>query len=274
MTENTPNRMTDWMESHRPRERLWQLGPEALSDEELLAILFRTGVRGCNAFELSRRFVQALRNEEISTETITGNMLEERSDFDDKEKGATSLFRLWTMDRRALEQFVARHKKELPGLGDDKLATLLAALEFGARVFHPPQKTLEKPLLRASVVAQLMFSKAARYAQEGFWVLYLDRRHVLMYEPELITLGVGSQTLIDAQTLFRRAVMLDAKHLILVHNHPARDVRPSDADIEVTMRLIAAGRVIGIPVQDHIIIGRPDTSPSYFSMRANETCVF
>ncbi len=273
MADTPSNRMTDWAETHRPRERLWRLGPEALSDEELLAILFRTGVKGCNVFDLSRRFVQALRNEEV-TSTPTTEIVAEPSDFDDPEDKTTSLFRLWTMDRRALEQFVARHKKMLPGLGEDKLVTLLAALEFGARVFHPTQKTLEQPLLRASVVAQLMFSKAARYVQEGFWVLYLDRRHVLMYEPELITLGVGSQTLIDPQTLFRRAIMLDAKQLILVHNHPAKDVKPSAADVETTMRLIAAGRVVGIPVQDHIIIGRPDVTPSYYSMRTHDVCVF
>ncbi len=276
MTEKPSARMSDWEEDNRPRERLWRLGAEALTDEELLAILFRTGVKGCNVSDLAHRFIRELRKDEEDAQKQATPVpaVAEPSDFDNEADAATSLFRLWTMDRHALAAFVKRHAPYLNGVGKDKQATVLAALEFGARVFRPSQRTLGKPLLRASVVAQLMFSHAARHVQEGFWVLYLDRRRILMYEPELITLGIGSQTLIDPQTLFRRAVMLDAKNIILVHNHPAKDVRPSDADIETTMRLISAGRVLGIPVLDHIIIGRPDVTPSYYSMKTHDICVF
>ncbi len=275
------SRMTDWRVQDRPREKLLAYGAEALTDEELLAILFRTGVKGCNVFELAHRFVQALKGrEDALTEAYaarrnkraTGDTLDEPDDVAEEE--ATSLYRLWTYDREALKAFIASHQPLLKGIGKDKLATLLSALEFGARVFRPTPQTLKKPLLRGSAIAQLMFAKTARYVREGFWVLYLDRRRVLMQEPDLITLGVPTQTLIDPQTLFRKAVILDARYVILVHNHPSGDVRPSDADIETTQRLIAAGRILGIPVLDHIILGRPDITPSYYSLNAHGHCTF
>ncbi len=273
------NRMRDWREQDRPREKLLAHGAEALTDEELLAILFRTGIKGCNVYELAHRFVQALKGKE--SELIKAYEQQRRAlgtestiAESDSEDEATSLYRLWTYDRQSLRAFVASHQPLLKGLGNDKLVTLLAALEFGARVFRPTPQTLKKPILRGDTVAQLMFAKTTRYVREGFWILYLDRRRVLMHEPELLTLGVASQTLIDPQTLFRKAVMLDARYVILVHNHPSGDVKPSDADIETTQRLIAAGRVLGIPVLDHIILGRPDIAPTYYSLKAHDICAF
>ena len=124
-------------------------------------------------------------------------------------------------------------------------------------------------------VAELMFAESTRLAREGFWAIFLDRRRVpLRPEPDLLTLGLGAQTLIDPQTLFRKAVMFDAHGLILVHNHPSGDVSPSTQDVETTRALITAGRVLGIPVLDHVIVGRPDISPSYFSLRTHELCDF
>ncbi len=267
------SRMTDWREQDRPREKLLAYGAEALTDEELLAILFRTGVTGCNVYELARRFVRALKGKEAALQHAEPDDVpctEAVAEADDR----TSLYRLWTYDRQALQAFVAEHQPLLKGIGKDKLSTLLAALEFGARVFRPTPQTLQKPLLRASVVAQLMFAKTARYVREGFWILYLDRRRVLMQEPDLITLGLGAQTLIDPQTLFRKAVMLDARNVIVVHNHPSGDVKPSDEDVTTTQRLIASGRILGITVLDHIIIGRPDVTPSYYSLKAHDVCAF
>lgn len=239
-------RMADLPEGDRPRERLLRLGAGALSDAELLAILLRTGVTGCNVHELARRLASAL----------------------------GGLAGLRTHDAPSLAAFV-RREPSLRGVGPDKLATLLAALEVGARVFRPDAKALRKPILRAAQVAELMFSESTRLAREGFWALFLDRRRVpLRPVPDLITLGLGAQTLIDPQTLFRKAVMLDAHSLILVHNHPSGDVSPSAQDVETTRALVAAGRVLGIPVLDHVIVGRPDVSPTYLSLRAKELCAF
>ncbi len=238
--------MADLPEGDRPRERLFRLGPAALSDAELLAILLRTGIAGCNVHELARRLATAL----------------------------GGLAGLRTYDAASLAAFV-RQEPALRGIGPDKLATLQAALEVGARVFRPDAKALRKPILRALQVAELMFAESSRLAREGFWALFLDRRRVpLRPEPDLLTLGLGAQTLIDPQTLFRKAVMLDAHCLILVHNHPSGDVTPSAQDVETTRALVAAGRVLGIPVLDHVIVGRPDVSPSYFSLRTHDLCAF
>ena len=239
-------KMADLPACDRPRERLLRLGPAALSDAELLAILLRTGVTGCNVHELARRLAAAL----------------------------GGLAGLRTHDAATLTAFV-RQDPALRGIGPDKLATLHAALEVGARVFRPDAKALRKPILRATQVAELMFAESTRLTREGFWALFLDRRHVpLRPEPELLTLGLGAQTLIDPQTLFRKAVMMGAHSLILVHNHPSGDVSPSAQDIETTRALIAAGRVLGIPVIDHVIIGRPDISPSHLSLRSQALCDF
>ncbi len=239
-------KMRDLPETDRPRERLLRLGPAALSDAELLAILLRTGVKGCNVHELAQRLANAL-------------------------GGLTGLRRY---DAQALTAFV-RQEPALRGIGPDKLATLQAALEVGARVFRPEPKALRQPLIRAVQVAELMFSESTRLAREGFWAFFLDRRRVpLRPEPELLTLGVGAQTLIDPQTLFRKAVMFDAHGLILVHNHPSGDVTPSAQDIETTQALIAAGRVVGIAVLDHVIVGRPDITPSYYSLRTRHADLF
>ncbi len=233
-------KMTDLPEDDRPRERLLRLGPKVLNDSELLAILLRTGVRGCNVHELARRLADTLG-------TLTD---------------------LRTRDADSLAALI-RQDPNLRGIGRDKLATLQAALELGARVYAPDPRALRKPILRAAQVAQLMYAESTRLAREGFWVLYLDHRRALLRpEPELLTLGIGAQVVIDPQTLFRKAVMLDARGLILVHNHPSGDVTPSAPDIDLTATLVAAGKVLGIPVIDHVIVGRPDITPGYASLRA------
>lgn len=246
MTE-TPS-MRELPAEDRPREKLLRLGAAALTTPELFAILLRTGVKGCHVGELARRLVEAF-------------------------GGAEAMPCLRTHDVESLRAFV-RTRPALRGIGEDKLATLLAAFELGARIFNPPPRALRKPLLRAVQVAELMFAESSRYAREGFWALYLNCRRVLMRPPELITLGVEAQALISAQALFRRAVMMDAQALILVHNHPSGDVSPSAADVETTEALVAAGRTLGISVLDHVIVGRPEIAPSFCSLRDTRRCVF
>lgn len=237
----------------RPREKLLRCGPAALTDSDLVAILLRTGVAGCNVTDLARRFVTAL--------------------------GERSLAALRTYDAESLTGFIRAHSARedplsLRGIGPDKLATLLAALEVGTRIHAPDKAALQMPFLRAAQVAELVFSESTRFAREGFWALYLNHRRIPLCAPSLITLGVGTQTLIDPQTLFRKAVMLDARAVILIHNHPTGDVTPSEPDIATTQSLIAAGRTLAIPVLDHVIVGDPKITPSYYSIRASGRCTF
>ena len=247
---NAMGKMTDLPPEERPRERLRRLGPEALTDDELLAIIFRTGVSGCNVRELAKHFVAEL--------------------------GTEGLAKLRPYNHDEFVAFVAQHRDTLKGIGDDKISTLLATIEFGRRVFAPrKQGKLPKPLLLASDMAQRFFGASTRHVREGFWALFLDHgRRPIKDDPDLITSGLRDQTLIDASALFRRAILLNASSVIVAHNHPSGDVTPSPRDIEATDALARAGRVIGIPLRDHIILGRPDIDPSYLSLRATGRCTF
>ena len=243
-------KMTDLPPEERPRERLRRLGSEALEDDELLAIVFRTGVSGCNVRDLARNFQAAL--------------------------GPRGLAQLRTYDHDEFAAFVAQHRDTLKGIGDDKIATLLATIEFGRRVFAPEKKgKLPKPLLLAGDMAQRFFAASTRHVREGFWAIFLDHgRRPIKEDPDLITSGLRDQTLIDPSALFRRAILLNASSVVVAHNHPSGDVTPSPRDIEATDALARAGRVIGIPLRDHLILGRPDLDPPYLSLRASGRCAF
>lgn len=240
-------KMEEIPEEDRPREKLLKHGPEALNDAELLAILLRTGVKGCNVYELARRFVAMLGAQKL---------MEMRS---------------WTVD-----DFRGRLREDagLRGIGDDKCATILAALEIGRRIFPKEGVPLKKPLLRPEEVAGLMFADTSRYMREGFWAIYLDRRRVPLRDPEMLTLGLSQQTLIDVRTLFHKAILFNAAGLYLIHNHPSGDVRPSSADLETTRALVRAGKILQIPVLDHVILGRPEVRPSFYSIRTERDCEF
>lgn len=285
-------KIKDIPDDQRPRERLLKFGPKVLTDEELLAILFRTGVKGCNVHEMARRFVAEFgalwRLRRYAPDELYG-WLSHADAPALPDRGGVPEEACYYGERGAAESPGAAEPEPLPyadagryrrgpriaGLGPDKLATLAAALELGARIYRVRPQELKKPLVRPSQIAQLMFAESSRYAREGFWVIYVDRHRRMMQEgPELLTLGVRAHTVIEPAVLFRRAVMLDAHGLFVVHNHPSGDVRPSDEDIGVTQRLINAGRTIGIAVLDHVIVGRPETMPSYLSLREREYCAF
>lgn len=242
-------RMTDLPADDRPRERLLRLGGEAMTDAELVAILLRTGVKGRNVAEIAQAFVEGLDVE-----------------------GLTALRNYGHAELRA---YVRKHPDRLRGIGDDKIATLLAALEFGARVFGPPPRALAQPILTASDAARHFFGEQTRCVREGFWLLALDHRRALIgRKPALLTSGLRSQTLIDVPTVFQRALLLGASSIIVAHNHPSGDVTPSPQDIETTRALIRAGQVLGVPLRDHVILGRPDIPPHYLSLRAGGHCAF
>lgn len=250
--EFDPRKMGDIPKDERPRERLLREGASSLSNADLVAILLRTGVVGKNVHMLAREFCDLFNNE---FHTLT------------------------TFHQEALIEFLTKTKKEiLPGLGVDKVTTLLAAMEFGRRVYKPSQeemRPLKDPILRASQIANFMFSEVAYNAEENFWALYLDAKQSIIHnKPYLITRGLDTHTLIDPKSIYKNACMVNATSVIVVHNHPSGDVTPSEADIRTTNHLIAAGKTLGIPIKDHIIIGRANIPPHYASLRARALCNF
>lgn len=204
------------MSTDRPRERLDALGPEALSDAELLALLLRTGDRGADALAIASR------------------LLAERG-------GLPGLARAEGGDLVAI-----------PGVGPAKSASLRASLEIGRRL--AARRLAPGTPIRSPLDVFRHFHPRLRHAtQERFFVVLLDGRHrVLRYE--LVSQGTLTASLVHPREVFRPALRESAAALVLVHNHPSGDPTPSREDHEVTERLTRAGEILGIPVLDHVVV--------------------
>lgn len=248
--ERKPSSIKNTLPENRPREKLLRHGAQTLTNADLVAILLRTGTREKSVPLLAKDFCDTFDNQ---------------------------LHLLTTYNQDALYDFI-KNNPELKGIGSDKFVTLVAAMEFGRRIYKPTaeeMKPLKEPILRARQIADFMFSEVSYNAQENFWALFLDvRQSIINDKPYSITQGLDSHTLIDPKSIFRQAIHHNATSVIVVHNHPSGDITPSDADIRTTQHLIAAGKALGIPIKDHIIIGRADIPPHFCSLRARNLCNF
>jgi DNA repair protein RadC len=213
-----PLRLAEHPALDRPRERLWRLGPDALTAQELLAVLLGTGYPGRDALD------------------VAGALLA-RVDG--------SLCRL--AGRPAVE--VAR----IPGVGRAKAARLAAALELGRRLeaeATPPPQRIRGP----GDVQRLCSPRLRDLAVEEFHVLALGSQSQLLADM-LITRGLLNSSLVHPREVFRAAIAEAAAGIIVVHNHPSGDPTPSADDRAVTRQLVEAGRLLDLPVYDHVIIG-------------------
>lgn len=207
-----------WAEEDRPREKLLTKGSASLSDAELLAILLRSGSRDETAVGLAQRVLLD-------------------SDNDLNQLGRQPL--------SALTKF--------KGLGETKALTILAALELGRR--RQLSDVKERPVLRSSLDAYNAISGIlADLPHEEFWVLMINRG-CRMIGRERVSTGGVSGTVVDAKIVFKRALDSLATSIVLCHNHPSGNLRPSEADIQLTKKLKKAGEVLDIAVLDHLIIG-------------------
>lgn len=213
-----------WAEDDRPREKLMLKGAPALSNAELLAILIGSGSRNESAVNLARRILEQYQH----------NL---------NDLGRTSL-----ADLTAFK-----------GIGQAKAITLLAAMEVGRRRQHMEARTL--PAIRHSEDAfRLLQPMVADLDHEQFWLILLNRAHqVLQFEQ--VSAGGVSGTVVDPKIIFRKALHGQASSLILCHNHPSGNTKPSPADLEITRKLKQAGQHLEIPVVDHLIV----THRGYFS---------
>ncbi|HET7427181.1 MAG TPA: DNA repair protein RadC [Gemmatimonadales bacterium] len=201
----------------RPRERLWSLGPAALTTVELLAILLGTGGEGSGVLDLA------------------GQLLE---------VGEGSLRRL--AQRPVAELLRTR------GIGPTKAARLLAAFEVGARLAReerPPVVRIREP----DDVARLFQGRLRDLQVEEFHLLALDSQSQVLREV-LVTRGLLNSSLVHPREVFRAAIAEAAAGIIVVHNHPSGDPTPSAEDRSVTQQLAAAGRLLDLPLYDHVII--------------------
>lgn len=200
----------------RPRERLTALGPEALNDAELLALLLRTGGRDGDALVLASRLLQRV-----------GGL-------------------------RGLARASGRELLATAGIGPAKCAGLQAAAEMGRRIAS--KRLREGDAISGPEDVYRHYHPYLRDADhERFAVILLDGRHRVIRDV-VISQGTLTASLVHPREVFRPALREGAAALVLVHNHPSGDPTPSGEDRDVTRRLVKAGELLGIPVLDHVIV--------------------
>jgi DNA repair protein RadC len=203
--------------AERPRERLWSLGPAALTSVELLAILLGTGTGGRTALDLAADLLEV---------------------------GAGSLRRVAMRPRAELLQ--------IEGIGPGKGARLLAAFEVGARLAgedRPAAPRIREP----EDVARLFQPRLRDLQVEEFHLLALDSQSQVLRQV-LVTRGLLNSSLVHPREVFRAAIAEAAAGIIVVHNHPSGDPTPSTEDRTITRQLAEAGRLLDLPLYDHVVI--------------------
>ena len=224
-------RLKDQPASERPRERLVERGPDALTHAELIAILLRTGLKGANVVRVGENLLRKF--------------------------GSLNGLALASVDEL----------KQISGVGPDKAATLVAAFALARRMEQ--ERLAESPVLDNPVtVVQFMRETNRLLNVESFQVLLLNVRKKLIRSEE-ISQGLLDTILVHPREVFRAAIAANAAGVVLIHNHPSGDPAPSEADIKVTRDLIRAGQLLKIEVVDHVIIGRatPDRAKDWSSLR-------
>ena len=222
MTDSTNSkptyRISDLHEADRPRERLAALGPQALTNAELLAILLRVGVQGENAVEVGQRLLK-------------------------KFNGLNGLH------RAPFKELMDQH-----GLGEAKAAQIKAAIELGRRLtLEAPQ---ERPAINSPAdAAALIQYEMSALEQEHLRVILLDRRNRVLEVVEVYKGSVNSSQ-VRVGELFKDAIRANASAIIVAHNHPSGDPAPSPDDVAVTRAIVQAGKLLDVDVLDHLVIGQ------------------
>ncbi|NLA33825.1 MAG: DNA repair protein RadC [Tenericutes bacterium] len=202
----------------RPRERLVKFGVNALSNEELLSIILKTGTKDKNVKELAHEILSKLNN--ISDlENITINKL-----------------------------------IKINGIGTVKAIEIIAAIELGKRIFIKKTINQKEPLRNAKDIYLANQSLFYNSKQESFYCLYFDSKQRLI-ERKLLFMGTINKSIVHPREIFKEAYLLSASSIVCMHNHPSNNVKPSVEDIELTKALMEIGRIQQIPVLDHIIFG-------------------
>ncbi|MDP3027523.1 MAG: DNA repair protein RadC [Nanoarchaeota archaeon] len=214
-------KILDFPKEGRPRERFLKLGPEALSDAELFAILLRTGTRGKkgekgeNVIEMSNRLIA--------------------------EYGLDKLL-----------ECSLKELQEIKGIGPAKAMQILTIAELQKRI-NQSKKPIKK-ISCAEDVFNYFHERLKDKKEEHFYVLLLDTKNNIIGE-QLISKGILDASIIHPREVFKPAIKNSASKIILAHNHPSGDPAPSAEDLDITEKLIKAGEEIGISVLDSVIIG-------------------
>lgn len=217
-----------WAEDDRPREKMLLKGHSSLSDAELIAILIGSGTQNLSAVDLAKQILSLAHN---------------------------NLAQLGKLSIKDLTK--------IKGIGEAKAITLSAALELGRRRQSSDALQVRK-IGSSSQAYELLSPYMCDLQHEEFWAIFLNKRNVVL-KYKKITQGGWNSTIVDQKQVFQMALQEGATSIVLAHNHPSGTLHPSHADIQITQTLVKAGRILDIPVSDHIII----TQSGFYSMADN-----
>lgn len=209
-------RIHDIPEEERPRERLIRNGPESLSNAELLGVILRTGSKEENVVSLSSRILTEYSIKQLSLANVSRLM-------------------------------------QVHGVGKAKAAQIAAVFELARRLetfVEEPKRKICSP----KDVYTLMYPKMREQKKEKFITLCLDTKNQILKE-EVVSIGSLNASIVHPREVFKSALLESSASVIMVHNHPSGDPSPSREDIMVTEKMVEGGKLLGIDVLDHIIIG-------------------
>ncbi len=223
MTQKLP--INRWDDEDRPREKLLSKGKGQLSKAELIAILIGSGNTRESAVELSRRVLSSVNN----------NLAE-------------------------LSKLTVSDLCKFNGIGDAKALSIIAALELGRRRRADEKLDKKHKIQSSSDVFDIIYADLSDKQHEEFWLLLLDRANQII-QKTCISEGGFSGTIADPKKIFKLALENNSSSIILAHNHPSNNLKPSENDIKLTKSIVKAGNTLEINVLDHLIVG----SDNYFS---------
>jgi len=201
----------------RPREKLILRGAQSLTDAELLAILLRTGTKGRSVIKVAQDLMDAEGNLAVlATKT----------------------------------SFVLKKQK---GVGKDKAATLLAAFEISRRILHQSKWFSNKKIKSPEEVAEIFIPLLHDELKERFIVVSLNSANKVI-KWDTISIGNLNSSVVHPREVFKTAIENSAASIILIHNHPSGNLEPSNEDISITKKIVESGKILDIPVFDHLII--------------------
>ncbi len=224
-------KIKDMVESEKPRERLVAVGAANVSNEELLSIIIKTGTKG------------------ISVKSISSLVLTEYKNIEN------------------LKNVSINTLSKIKGIGKVKAIEIIASLELGKRVYYNKEK--QKVKLNSSDQIYEYFKDIFYLeTQENFYAVYINTKNMLI-SYKLLFKGTINSSTVHPREIFKYALLESAFAIIVLHNHPSGDPTPSNEDIELTNHLIETGKIIGIPVIDHIVIGNNKYYSFYKNMNNN-----
>lgn len=203
----------------QPREKLKDLGKKRLSNAELLAILIRDGVTGASAVDIAQKILK------------------------DADNNLTNLSRI-----------EITKLKEYAGIGDAKAITIIAALELGYRMLGEKVDINVATISESKDLFNYIAPQIIDLDHEEFWAIFLNNKHKILGKKAITTGGLTS-TPVDIRLIFKYAIEMGSTTIAVAHNHPSGSVMPSKEDKLLTEKISSAGKLLGIKLLDHVILG-------------------